>query len=85
MQKNIVTAHSEIVDHSLVKDNIQYIRNFIRCHEENNTSSIDDKDILDDYNRSTNVKLILEYEKLIQNRLGDKFDYDMYKGGFGVC
>lgn len=78
----IVTAHSGIVDEGLVDENIKYIKDFIRCYELSNTSGINDKEILSNYNRSINVKLILEYEELIKKRLGDEFDYRSYKREF---
>ena len=78
----IVTSHSEIVDKSVVEQNIKYLKDFIRCHELSNTSAINDKGILSNYNRSVNVKLILEFEKIIKKRLGDKFEYKSYKREF---
>ena len=78
----IVTAHSEIVNESLVDENIKYIKDFIRCYELNDTTKLNDKEILSSYNRSLNVKLILEYEEAIKKALGDKFDYISYKRGF---
>lgn len=78
----IITAHSEIVSENLVDENIKYIKDFIRCYELNDTSLIDDKKILSNYNRSINIKLILEYEKIIKKRLGDKFDHISYKREF---
>lgn len=78
----IITAHSEIVSESLVDENIKYIKEFIRCYELNDTTKLTDKEILSSYNRSLNVKLILEYEEVIKKILGDKFDYISYKRGF---
>jgi cyclase len=80
--KFIVTAHSEIVNESLVDQNIKYIKDFIRCYELNDTTKLTDKEILSSYNRSLNVKLILEYEEIIKERLGEKFDYTSYKREF---
>lgn len=80
--KFIVTAHSEIVNKNLVDEHIEYIKDFIRCYELNDASRINDKEILSNYKRSINVKLILEYEELIKKRLRDKFDYISYKREF---
>jgi cyclase len=78
----IITAHSGIVSENLVDENIKYIKDFIRCYELNDTSGITDKKILSNYNRSINTKLILEYEKIIKKKLGDKFDHISYKREF---
>lgn len=78
----IVTAHSGIVDENLVDEIIEYIKSFIRCYELNDTSGIKDEELLSDYNKSLNVKLILEYEKIIKKRLREKFDYISYKREF---
>lgn len=78
----IITAHSGIVAESLVDENIKYIKDFIRCYEINDTSEISDNEILINYNRSANIKLILENEEIIKKKLGDKFDHISYKREF---
>lgn len=78
----IITAHSGIVAESLVDENIKYIKDFIRCYEANDTSGIRDNEILTNYNRSINIKSILEYEEIIKEKLGDKFDHISYKRDF---
>ena len=78
----IITARSEIVEEGLVDENISYLKDFIRCYESNDTSSIRDKQILSNYNRSINYRLILESEKIIKEKLREKFDFISYKREF---
>ena len=78
----IVTGHSEVVNENLVDENIKYIKDFIRCYQLNDISGISNNKILSNYNRSINIKCILEYEEIIKKKLGEKFDHISYKREF---
>lgn len=74
----VVTAHSGIADEKLIDNNIAYIKSI------HNNIPLSFEDEGDKMMHENNLKriLILKYEKIIKEKLGERFDYKYYKFDF---
>jgi glyoxylase-like metal-dependent hydrolase (beta-lactamase superfamily II) len=76
--KTVVTAHSGIADDKLIDSNISYIQSLLS----GTSISFEDKRIQTMHENNIKRVLILKYEGIIKQKLGEKFDYKTYKLDF---
>lgn len=80
----IISAHSGIVEEKLIEDNLAYIQKVIANVP---VELPEDFRVLDDFNRKN--ALILQYEKIVRERLGERFELPVFLrefwGGFHVA
>lgn len=74
-----LSAHSGIISDKLIERNISYIKGIL--HGESISSEMIGSSVeVHQYN--LNNRLLLQYEPLIRDKLGKKFDYASYKSNF---
>lgn len=74
-----VSAHSGIVDNGLINSNIAYIKNILNADPIE--SSVYEESV-NVHNFNINNRLFLKYESMVREKLGDDFDYAVFKSHF---
>jgi len=77
--KIVISAHSGIVDEKLMDDNMGYIKSVLSGSPVDLKGNEDGRSI-HDYNIKN--MLLLKYEKIAREKLGERFDYNSFRKGF---
>jgi glyoxylase-like metal-dependent hydrolase (beta-lactamase superfamily II) len=75
-----LSAHSGVVNNELINRNIHYVEGIFKG-KPIDSNLIESSSDVHQYN--LNNRLLLQYEPLIRERLGNNFDYASYKSNFG--
>lgn len=75
-----ISSHSGIVDNELIDRNIIYIKNIF---EGNPIDPIVYEKCPQVHNFNMNNRLFLRYEKIVREKLREKFDYTLFRNNFG--
>ncbi len=73
--KIILSAHSGRIHEKLFNDNMVYIKNLLQ----KNPIATKDEEYLSYHNYNSKNILISEYEYIVREKLGDKFDFESFK------
>ncbi|MBC8016052.1 MAG: MBL fold metallo-hydrolase, partial [Sporomusaceae bacterium] len=75
-----ISSHSGIVDNALIDRNITYIKNISKG---NPINPIVNQECLSVHNFNINNRLFLKYENRVREKLGDNFNYILFRSSFG--
>lgn len=74
-----ISSHSGIIDNALIDRNITYIKDIL---QDNPINPIVYQECPSVHNFNINNRLFLKYEKIVREKLGDNFDYTVFRSNF---